>query len=134
MFEDACRQLKMLGKGHVKHYKEIKRDTTPQIATESNKIVSLLHDSEMIDTRTYQWAKTNPSDVQTQYFYTIPKIHKDAEKPPGRPIVSCLHGPTTNLSKLIDSWLIDIVPSLPTFARTKRVKPLRRSCLQSNRW
>ena len=97
------------------HYQKIRADPTLKIARESNRIFDLLHHSDAIDDRTFQWAKIDPHEVQTQYFYTLPKIHKDSTNPPGRPIVSCLRGPTVSLSKLVDSWLIDIVPTLPSY-------------------
>ena len=35
---------------------------------------------------------------KTQQFYLLPKIHKDMNNPPGRPIVSGSGGPTEKIS------------------------------------
>ena len=47
----------------------------------------------------------------------LPKIHKTLTNPPGRPIVSGCGGPTENLSKLIDDWLLPIVTQLPSHVK-----------------
>lgn len=50
----------------------------------------------------------------TPYFYLKPKIHKDQQNPPGRPIIT---GITYNLSNYIDHFLQPIVWQLPSFIR-----------------
>ena len=47
---------------------------------------------------------------RTQQFYLLPKIHKDASNPPGRPIVSGSGGPTEKISQLVDHLIGKIVP------------------------
>ena len=39
---------------------------------------------------------------RTPIFYMLPKIHKNKQNPPGRPIVSSINGPTEKLSQLVD--------------------------------
>ena len=46
----------------------------------------------------------------TQQFYLLPKIHKDASNPPGRPIVSGSGGPTEKISQLVDYFIGKIMP------------------------
>ena len=42
---------------------------------------------------------------RTQQFYLLPKIHKDALNPPGRPIVSGSGGPTEKISQLVNHFI-----------------------------
>jgi hypothetical protein len=45
----------------------------------------------------------------------LPKIHKTLQKPPGRPIVSGVNGPTEKLSSLVDYWLQTSVQGVPSY-------------------
>ena len=96
------------------HYETVKKDPTVSVAKTSNRFVEELHEKGHIDDKTYKWAKIEPNHVSTHRFYTLPKIHKTLSKPPGRPIVSGLNGPTEKLSKLVDHWLQSYVNMLPS--------------------
>ena len=52
--------------------------------------------------------------MRCHQFHPLPKIHKTLKKPPERPIVSGVHGPTESLSKFVDHWLQSIVTYLPS--------------------
>ena len=54
---------------------------------------------------------------RTQQFYLLPKIHKDAIKPPGRPIVSGSGCPTEKISQLVDHFIGPIVPLSKSYVR-----------------
>ena len=54
---------------------------------------------------------------RTQQFYLLPKIHKDASNPPGRPIVSGSGGPTEKISQLVDHFIGQIVPLSKSYVR-----------------
>ena len=54
---------------------------------------------------------------RTQQFYLLPKIHKDASNPPGRPIVSGSGGPTGKISQLVDHFIGQIVPLSKSYVR-----------------
>ena len=56
-------------------------------------------------------------DDRTQQFYLLPKIHKDAINPPGRPIVSGSGGPTEKISQLVDHFIGPIVPLSKSYVR-----------------
>ncbi|XP_070182243.1 uncharacterized protein [Littorina saxatilis] len=99
------------------HYSKADNDHTVAIAKASNKIVEDIHDRGFIDDVTYRWAKTELNTVRTHCFYHLPKIHKTLENPPGQPIVSGVKGPTVKLSKLVDSWLQDLVVQLPSHVK-----------------
>ena len=58
-----------------------------------------------------------PDNDRTQKFYLLPKIHKDALHPPGRPIVSGSGGPTEKISQLVDHFIGKIVPLSRSYVR-----------------
>jgi len=99
------------------HYKKCDRDPTPQITTLSNNLIKVLHQEKHIDDNTFKWAKLDHANIKTHYFHLLPKIHKDLQVPPGRPIVSGIGGPTETLSKLVDFWLRPLTTTLPSFVQ-----------------
>ena len=110
--QEAHRQL-----DNMTHYVMINNDPTYQIAKQTNLIIRDLHDNKLIDRNTFRWATIDLNNVRPHIFYHLPKIHKTLSDPPGRPIVSGTGGPTETLSKLIDHWLIDLIPSLPSYIK-----------------
>lgn len=50
-------------------------------------------------------------------FYIIPKVHKNLEHPPGRPIVSAVGGPLERVGKYVDLLLKDMVTLLPSYVK-----------------
>ena len=55
------------------------------------------------------------SQAKQPTFYLLPKIHK--LNTPGRPIVSACSCPSENISEYLDSLLLPIVQSLPTYVK-----------------
>lgn len=109
--EDYIREA-MQQLSNTKHYVQLQSDPTPKIAKASNEITDQLFADGHISEQTHRWAKLNVSQTKCHKFYTLPKIHKTLNNPPGRPIVSGINGPTENLSKIVDSWLQPYVTSL----------------------
>jgi hypothetical protein len=109
---EAARQL-----SNTNHYACLQTDPTKKIAQKSNQIVDDLLADGHISEQTQRWAKVNVSATKTHRFYTLPKIHKTLDNPPGRPIVSGTNGPTENLSKLVDDWLQQHVTDLPSYIK-----------------
>ena len=97
------------------HYMPVPKDPTFRVARASNVLVEKLYEADAIDQDTRRWALVEPRKVNCHQFYTLPKIHKSADNPPGRPIESGVGGPTENLSKLVDHWLQDAVKALPSY-------------------
>ena len=93
---EANRQLQ-----DERHYSNLKKDPTVQIAKTSNEPVNRLHIDGHIDNITCRWALVEPNNVRFHQFHLLPKIQKTLTNPPGRPIVSCVNGPTDSLSKLV---------------------------------
>jgi len=100
-----------------KNYSTLASDPTVEIAKTSNQLLQNLYDTDIISENCYKWGLLDTKNVKTPYFYTLPKIHKNKEKPPGRPIVSGIGGPTERLSRLVDDWLQPTVKSLPSFLK-----------------
>ncbi|KAM4043753.1 uncharacterized protein ACNLHF_014024 [Anomaloglossus baeobatrachus] len=54
---------------------------------------------------------------RTPTFYLLPKVHKDATNPPGRPIVSGIGGICDPICKFVDFYLKPLVQDLPSYIR-----------------
>ena len=111
---EASRQLQ-----NERHYSKLKKDPTIyiQIAKTSNELVNRLHIDGRIDDITCRWALVEPNNVKCHQFHLLPKIQKTLTNPPGRPIVSCVNGPTDSLSKLVDHWLQGHVASRSSYVK-----------------
>ena len=110
--QEADRQLSDTTK-----YETLAKDPTAKIAKVSNTLVTALHDSGHINDNTRDWAQIQPNDTRCHQFYTLPKIHKTLDNPPGRPIISGVSGPTEKLSKLVAHWLQPAVCRLPSYLK-----------------
>ncbi|KAL8565389.1 hypothetical protein ACOMHN_029084 [Nucella lapillus] len=109
---EAMKQL-----NNICHYQRLTADPTVAIARESNTIVGQLWDKKLIDENCHRWALLDSEKTRTIIFYHLPKVHKDQQKPPGKPIVSGSGGPTEKLSQLVDFWLQPLVQDLPSFVK-----------------
>ena len=59
-------------------------------------------------------------------FYILPKIHKNKQNPPGRPIVSANSHTTEHISQFVDSHLNPVVPKLSSYVKdTKKLDDLK---------
>ncbi len=57
------------------------------------------------------------SNPRTAAFYTLPKIHKNINHPPGRPILSANDSPTERISVFVDHFLQTYVPLMRSFVK-----------------
>ena len=83
-----------------------------------------------ISQNTYNYLTTDSN--RTQQFYLLPKIHKDALNPPGRPIVSESGEPTEKISQLVDHFIGKSVPLFKSYVRdsTHLIKTLKHFTVQ----
>lgn len=58
-----------------------------------------------------------PKAPRTPVIYYLPKVHKNAEAPPGRPIVSGLGSITSRLGEYVDKFLQPLVAELPSYLK-----------------
>ena len=54
---------------------------------------------------------------RTRQSYQLPKIHKDPDNPPGRPVVSGSGGPTEKISQFVDHFTAPLVPLSQSYIR-----------------
>ena len=111
LYRNEC--LRLLGDQTT--YKKLLIDPTPPL---KNKINTILEEAEVHDWISKQeidyLRRTHPV---TPYFYILPKIHKQVDPPPGRPIVSGIGSLLEPLSQFVDHFLKPLVQNTPTFLR-----------------
>ena len=77
--------------------------------------IECLANQGVIDAETTTFLLREPEEVRPQLMYFLKKIHKN---PMGvRPICSALSGFTESLSKIVDTIIQPIVPTLPSFVK-----------------
>ena len=97
------------------HYQKIDSDTTPIIAQQIKTLLKKYTDKGLIKEELAQIL--TPKKYRAARFYVLPKVHKDIQQPPGRPIMgACLH-PTELLSKYIDRELNPWVSGIPSYIK-----------------
>ena len=57
------------------------------------------------------------TDIDRTQFYLLPRIHKDPNNPPGRPIVSGSGGPTEKISQFVDHFIGPLASLSQSFIR-----------------
>ena len=105
--QEALRQL-----SDTNFYCEVEKDLT----THNQKLVkdtvkSFISDGSLPSTAKHLIVTT----PRTSHIYFLPKIHKPNN--PGRPIVSACSCPTELISSYLDSLMLPIVQSLPTYIK-----------------
>ncbi|XP_056423038.1 uncharacterized protein LOC130362492 [Hyla sarda] len=82
---------------------------------ELRQILNQAKDEDIITSKQYDSLWIDNPMIAT--FYLLPKIHKHATTPPGRPIVSGCNNFCDRICKLIDHVLRKIVETLPSYLR-----------------
>ncbi|XP_077111221.1 uncharacterized protein LOC143767082 [Ranitomeya variabilis] len=112
----------------VKYEREVfrqLRDPNTYLKLSSNPTVSFLRELEniliralddgVITKQVFDGLLVKSPRVPT--FYVLPKVHKDALDPPGRPIVSGIDGICDPVCRFIDYYLKPLVETLPSFVK-----------------
>jgi len=96
-----------------KFYSKLNRDPTKQNNSDIKaKVTDLLH-RDIINKKTASdLVEGHPKAAS---FYILPKIHKNLQNPPGRPIVSSNGCPTERISCYVDQILKPLVKTLPAY-------------------
>lgn len=101
--------------GDVNSYMPLHSDPTTRFNDEIKRVLKKALSDSIVDEKTYKYLlQSNPV---RPVFYTLPKIHKRLNDPPGRPIVSGNQSLTEPLSKFVDHHIKDLVQSLPSFLK-----------------
>ena len=93
-------------------YRKMARDPTKEFNKVIINAVKEEIGNERLPDNAFQLFSNHP---RTFVFYMLPKIHKPSN--PGRPIVSAVSCPSSQIATFLDSILAPIVHSLPTFVK-----------------
>lgn len=96
-------------------YRPISKTLVENFTREYYGLIFKAYQQGTIDLNT--WSYLNVKDPKTPTFYSLPKVHKSLEHPPGRPIVSGCQGLTKNASALVDKYLYPHVTSLFSYVK-----------------
>ncbi len=80
-----------------------------------DKLKTTMKQDEYITKDTYGYLL--PHQPRCSRFYTLPKIHKNRQKPPGRPIVSANGHPTEHISEYVSHVLNPLAFKLPSYIK-----------------
>ncbi|CAH2329728.1 Hypothetical predicted protein, partial [Pelobates cultripes] len=100
-------------------YEKLSNDPTPDIQQKLNTFLQKGLEENILKKKEFDYIFIKNPQIPVIYF--LPKIHKDAQHPPGRPIVSGINSPLCNLSQYIDTLLQPAGPRV----RGPRGPPLR---------
>ncbi|KAM9330351.1 epididymis-specific alpha-mannosidase [Gastrophryne carolinensis] len=84
-------------------------------AQEYHALVQEARDRGVIDAHTAGYLESPCPRIPT--FYALPKVHKSATLPPGRPIVSGMGALTEKASRYVDQHLQPLVTGLPSYVK-----------------
>ncbi|CAJ0964871.1 unnamed protein product, partial [Ranitomeya imitator] len=109
----------------MRYYKILKEDPTQSFVRDYHHMIKEAYERNILN-KTEKRFLSNPAPTMA-LFYHLPKVHKNCEKPPGRPIISGIGSLTCHLSHYIDLFLQDLVKSLPSYLRdsTQLIEELR---------
>lgn len=61
-----------------------------------------------------------PETCRVPIIYTVPKVHKDQNNPPGRPIINGIQSINAQLGEYVDNFIQPLVPSTPAYLRDRK--------------
>ena len=111
LYIDECtRQL-----NNTKFYEKHDKDMTNKVTKTVKDYLQYMKVNEYINKDTYSYLM--PSNPTCSRFYILPKIHKNRQNPPGRPIVSANNHPTEHISEYVSDILNPLVSKLPSYIK-----------------
>lgn len=96
-------------------YKQISLVEISAFQSEFMDLISLVKSLGLIDQST--WDFLNNRHPVAAIFYAIPKVHKNINRPPGRPIISGINNLTNNAYIMVEEFLKSFVEQLPLFLK-----------------
>ena len=100
-------------------YEETDTDLTGEVIHRVNLYVNNMLQMGKISQNTSKYLTTDIDRIQQ--FYLLPKIHKDIQNPPGRPIVSGSGGPKGKISQFVDHFIGPLVLLLKSYMGTQPI-------------
>ena len=107
---EGLRQLK-----DTNFYIETPNDLTEKHNLEIYQLIQDLLNDEQISPKCADYLYLEKA--RTPQLYLLPKIHKNKQPVPGRPIVSGNNSPTERISQLADNFLQPLVQTTPSYVR-----------------
>lgn len=96
-------------------YEEIPQDPTQRFKNIIFETIDELFEKGDISRKEHDFLRIEHPVIPT--FYTLPKIHKNLDQPPGRPIVASIGSITSNLSTYVDHFIRPLTEALPSFTK-----------------
>lgn len=96
-------------------YRPISKTLIDHYISEYQQLIFGAHQKGIIDSNT--WKFLSVTQPRTPTFYSLPKLHKSLDHPPGRPIVSGRQCLTESASALVDKYLAPHVVALPSYIK-----------------
>ena len=96
-------------------YKELSYDATEKFVRDVAEAVGKAAIKKVIDDDLADLLLVDSPKAGNIYF--LPKIHKEIQPPPGRPICNTINTPTMNLSKWVDIQLQPLVKKQPSYLK-----------------
>ncbi|KAM5171926.1 LOW QUALITY PROTEIN: DNA-directed RNA polymerase III subunit RPC2 [Mantella aurantiaca] len=94
-------------------YMRVTQNPFPKLVKMINDTLRLAKSEGLLGRRDFEYLLVREYSIPT--FYVLPKIHKNPQRPPGRPIVSGIDSPLERIGKYVDRKLRHIVSELPSF-------------------
>ena len=101
-----------------KFYKDLNHDPTIEHNVKIKKQLDMMHQRGEITLKMKDFLYLKIP--RTPELYLLPKIHKNTQPPPGRPIISANNRPTERLSAFVDTFLRPIVSEGKSYIKDMR--------------
>lgn len=96
-------------------YKKLSGDPTPMFKHKIYSALDFMFQIGKITKRELDFLKIKNPVIST--FYTLPKIHKHLELPPGCPIVAGIGSLTSSISTFVDFFIRPYCEKMPSFLK-----------------
>jgi peptide-methionine (R)-S-oxide reductase len=100
---------------NVNHYAPLDSNIMPQIQHRINRSIDKHNATGAIPTATANLLKV-PTPVPAK-FYMLPKVHKNMESPPGRPIMAGNNNPTERIAEYVDQHVKAHIHHIPSYIK-----------------
>lgn len=100
---------------HINYYSTLTHNPTAKYQKEYTHLINTAFSDNVISDKEKKYLIVKYP--KTVVYYHLPKIHKNAQNPPGRPIISEINSISRPLSKYIDIFLQNYVTTLQSYLK-----------------